>query len=274
MPTIAECLAHSQQLNGDTARLDIEVILAHVLKQNRSYLYTWPEKNLTEKQFQLFAGLLDRRKLGEPVAYLVGEKEFWSLMLKVHQSTLIPRPETEVLVECALAKLFDDAQVLDLGTGTGAVALALASEFSQAKVVGVDIKEEAVALAKENAHQNSIGNACFYQSNWFEDVTGCFDLIVTNPPYIECEDSHLNRGDLRFEPASALVSGTDGLDDIRRIVKDSRYYLHDQAWLMIEHGFDQGERVRQLLAANAFKKIETVRDFSGLERVSLAQFND
>lgn len=267
---ITQALALADRLStSDTARLDTELLLAHVLKKNRGYLYTWPERVLDDAQHAEFVALIERRAQGEPVAYIMGQQAFWSLDLEVNSSTLIPRPETELLVELALDRIGAESRVLDLGTGTGAIALALASELKQADVQGVDQSSDAVALANKNKLNNNIANADFYQSNWFDLVTGYFDLIVSNPPYVESNDPHLAQGDVRFEPESALVSGADGLDDLRKIISDARNYLHDRAWLMVEHGYNQANAVQLLFSQAGFDDVHTVKDLSNNDRVTL-----
>ena len=274
MISIEQCLKRDQLLTSvsDTARLDVELLLQGILKKSRAYLYAWPEKQLDESQYTEFEAQLKRRAQGEPIAYITGEQGFWSLDLDVAPCTLIPRPETETLVELALSYLSDHSHVLDLGTGTGAIALALASEFRQAHIEAVDLSEEAVALAISNARKHRLQNVRFYQSDWFENVNARFDLIVSNPPYLEADDPHLSQGDVRFEPHSALVSGQDGLDDIRMICREAKKHFFDEGVLMIEHGWNQGEQVAAEFAAHGYSGIETHKDFGGRDRVTLARY--
>ncbi|SEI67396.1 [protein release factor]-glutamine N5-methyltransferase [Azotobacter beijerinckii] len=220
-----------------------------------------------------FAADLARRRAGEPVAYILGRQGFWSLDLEVAPATLIPRPDTELLVETALALLpATPAAVLDLGTGTGAIALALAAERPAWRLTGVDRVGEAVALAERNRRRLGLGNADFLQSDWFSALDGRrFDLIASNPPYIATDDPHLVLGDVRFEPASALVAGADGLDDIRRIVAAAPDHLAANGWLLLEHGFEQAGAVRALLAAGGFVEVHSRRDLGGHERISLGR---
>lgn len=268
--SIADLLADSPLQNSDTPALDAELLLAHVLGKSRSYLRTWPEHELTNDQLGQFEALLARRRQGEPVAYLLGNQGFWSLELQVSTDTLIPRPDTERLVELALELgPSGPARVLDLGTGTGAIALALAAERRHWQVIGVDRMSGAVALAEENGRHLKLENAQFLASDWFGSVAGqLFDLIVSNPPYIAADDPHLQQGDVRFEPASALVSGADGLDDIRHITGAAPAYLKANGWLLLEHGWQQADAVRQLLEQRGFTGVQSWRDLGGHQRVS------
>ncbi|MCM2679189.1 peptide chain release factor N(5)-glutamine methyltransferase [Echinimonas agarilytica] len=252
--------------------VDAAVLMMHVLQQQRSYLYTWPDSQLTADQEVRYKQLVAQRKSGIPVAHLTGNREFWSLPLQVDSSTLIPRPDTECLVEWALELLPRKAsQVLDLGTGTGAIALALASECNAWKVMALEQQAQAVALARANTRSlNLQAQVEVLQSNWFSSLTGSgtFDLIVSNPPYIAEDDKHLDEGDVRFEPNSALVSGADGLDDIRHIIQQAPNYLAHGAWLLLEHGFEQGPAVQELLTSNGYKEMQTRSDLAGNPRVT------
>ncbi len=256
---------------SDSARLDAEVLLMHVLEVGRTHLYAWPEKTLSSGEAERFETLIDRRSAGEPVAYLTGEQEFWSLTLWVTPATLIPRPETELLVERALAAIPSDAawQVADLGTGSGAVALALASERPACRIIATDRSETALETAAANGTRLGIGNVEFREGNWLEPLEGeRFNVIVSNPPYVAEHDPHLNRGDLRFEPVTALASGADGLDAIRTIAAAAPACLAPGGRLLLEHGFDQGAAVRGLLTGAGFSAVQTWRDAAGLERVT------
>lgn len=275
MTTIACLLQRASGLASDTAKLDTELLLAHVLGKPRSYLYTWPGKELSATELTAFEALFARRVAGEPVAHLLGRQGFWTLDLHVSTDTLIPRPETELLVETALelGAASSDLRVLDLGAGTGAIALALASERPRWQVTGVDRVSEAVLLAQHNALACHLGGVRFLHSDWFAALAGeRFHLIVSNPPYIALEDPHLAQGDVQFEPMSALVSGVDGLDDIRRILVDSGAYLHEQGWLLLEHGWQQAAMVRELMQHAGFSQVRSVRDLAGHERVTLGQW--
>jgi len=274
MTRIDQLLAHAAQIDSPTAQLDAELLLAFVLEKPRSYLYTWPDKTVTEAQVAAFMTLLERRQRGEPVAYLLGRQGFWTLDLQVAKHTLIPRADTELLVEAALqlADFSSALKVLDLGTGTGALALALASERPLWAVTGVDRIESAVALAQNNQRQLQLANVEFVSGHWFSALTAQrYDLIVSNPPYIADNDPHLQQGDLRFEPLSALVSGPDGLDDIRLIIAQAPSYLTANGWLLLEHGFNQASAVHELLQQAGFIDVSSQRDLSGHQRISLGR---
>ena len=261
-------------LSSESAKLDAQVLLLHILQEPRSYLFTWPEHALSDEQQSQFNVFIQRRLKGEPVAHITGLREFWSLSLEVNATTLIPRPDTETLVEQALEiALPATAKVLDLGTGTGAIALALGSEMPNWQITAVDRVSDAVALATRNQQRLAINNVHVKQSNWFSELHGeKFNLIVTNPPYIESSDIHLNQGDVRFEPLSALVADDCGMSDIKQIITQSRDYLLSSGYLLIEHGFEQGEAVRHFFKKMAFVNIKTVKDFGNNDRVTFAQW--
>ncbi|MFS2223805.1 peptide chain release factor N(5)-glutamine methyltransferase [Pantoea sp. B65] len=255
---------------GDSPKRDAEILLGFVTGKSRSWLIAFDETLLTASQLAQLDALIARRARGEPVAHLTGEREFWSLPLTVSAATLIPRPDTEILVEQALARLpSSPARILDLGTGSGAVALALASERPDCQVVGVDRIAEAVALAQHNADKLQIGNVHFVLSDWFSALEKqFFDLIVSNPPYIDAADRHLLQGDVRFEPLSALVADDQGLADIKRITAAARQFLLPAGGLLFEHGWQQAGAVREILRYHNFLQVETCQDYGGNDRVT------
>ena len=270
----------------ENGRTDAQVLLQFVTQKSRAFILAFGETLLDEKTQEKLTALLSHRLQGEPIAYLLGEKEFWSLPLNVSAGTLIPRPDTEILVEKAVAiatealqKCGQDSQcfrILDLGTGTGAIALALASELKpiaqkqriQPEIIGVDIMPNVVALATSNAEKNQL-DVSFLQSHWFEKVTGTFDLIVSNPPYIDAKDEHLTQGDVRFEPLSALVAEEEGYADLRHIIANAPKFMRTGGYLLVEHGWQQGEKVRSIFQENFWTSIETLRDYGNNERVTL-----
>jgi release factor glutamine methyltransferase len=252
-------------------RIDAEWLLLHVLGEPRSWLIAHADDALDATSAAAFAALVERRAAGEPVAYLTGQRGFWSLQLEVTPDTLIPRPETELLVELALARVPAGGvcQVADLGTGSGAIALAIAHERPRAQVVATDASEAALVVAQRNAQRLGIANIAFLPGDWLVPLAGQrFAVIVSNPPYIEAADPHLEQGDLRFEPAAALASGADGLDAIRRIVVDARDHLESGGWLLLEHGWKQGAAVRGLLQAAGYGEVFTAPDLERRDRVT------
>ena len=261
----------AQSIPGETPRLDAEVLLACVLDKPRSHLLAWPEKQPSAEQQARFHALVDRRIAGEPVAHLVGQREFWSLPLAVTPDTLIPRPETETLVACALEALpvNSHADIADLGTGSGAIALAIAHERPGSRLLATDSSAAALEVAAANARRLGLDNIEFVNGSWCEALGDRqFDLIVSNPPYIPEADPHLGRGDVRFEPRTALAAGSDGLDDLRRIAGCAYAHLRKNARLMLEHGFYQAEPVRRILEENGYRDITGYRDMAGQPRVT------
>jgi release factor glutamine methyltransferase len=270
---IRSALAAATHRLGD--RTDAEVLLAYALSKPRSWLIAHADDVLSAEHASAYNVLVEQRQAGEPVAYITGRRGFWSLDLEVTPQTLIPRPETELLVELALQHLPRDraCRVLDLGTGSGAIALALASERPQAQLVATDVSADTLAVAQRNARRHHIANISFLHGDWFAPLDRRpFDVIVSNPPYIESNDPHLQQGDLRYEPLRALAAGRDGFDAIRRIVADAGQHLLPGGWLLFEHGWNQGEGARELLRHAGFVELSTVRDLEQRERVSLGRW--
>ena len=281
---LAQAIADLAQKNPtENSKIDALVLLQHATGKSRTQILAFDDTEIDEKVRLKLTALLDRRLKGEPIAYILGEKEFWSLPLNVSKGTLIPRPDTEILVEKALQIALEKLQenpphfrILDLGTGTGAIALALASELSPLcqkrqillEIIGVDLMPDVVALARANAERNKL-NVQFLQSRWFENITEKFDLIVSNPPYIDAQDEHLRQGDVRFEPLSALVANDAGYADLRHIIELAPSYLNSNGALLLEHGWQQGEKVRSIFQENHWEMVETVRDYGDNERVTL-----
>lgn len=277
--TIATVLDAGRRLlvaTSDSPRLDAEVLLAHVLNRPRSHLYAWPEQTLDVDQQQCFDGLLKARAVGEPVAYLIGEREFWSLSLRVTPDTLIPRPETETLVSWALEIIPIDAgwHIADLGTGNGAIALAIAHERPTTSIIATDISAAALAVSKDNGLRLGLENIRFLAGDWCEALHDTdYDMIVSNPPYIPLDDPHLDMGDVRFEPSLALTPGTDGLTALARIAASARNHLQSGGFLLLEHGYDQGEAVAALLQTLGYQHIDARADVTGQLRVTAAVWN-
>ena len=263
---------------SDSAKLDAQILLAFVIDKPTTHLHTWPEKIPSDSQALTYRTLILEREAGKPVAYLVGEKEFWSLSFEVSPSTLILRPDTEILVEEVLglieSKAFESPTLLDLGTGTGAIALSLASELPTWSITAVDFNQKAVELATRNAKKHGLASTKILHSNWFSAIGSDeqFDVIVSNPPYIDSADVHLEQGDVRFEPSSALVANDRGYADLKHIANDARNYFKNIGYLFLEHGFEQGEEVRNILSELGYKDAKTVKDFSGNDRITWAYY--
>ncbi|MGZ8245316.1 peptide chain release factor N(5)-glutamine methyltransferase [Methylomagnum sp.] len=277
--TIAQALQSalaSLSALSDTPRLDAEVLLMAVLDRDRSYLRAWPERPLNPEQAQRFQALIEQRAAGVPVAYLVGEREFWSRSFIVRTGVLIPRPDTELLIELALNFIpaHQPADILDLGTGTGIIAVILAAERPLAQVVATDLSPEALGIARDNAARHGVQNIHFALGDWFAAVPedGRFDLIVSNPPYIAELDPHLAQGDLRFEPPLALTSGPDGLDALTAIADTARHRLKPGGWLLLEHGYDQADNLAALLAGYGYGEIAHHLDLQGHSRATTARW--
>lgn len=276
MPTLSQLLsaAGDKLTASDSARLDAEILLAFALNKPRSFLYSHPELEISASAINAFNALIEQRQQGSPVAYLTGRKEFWSLPLSVNETTLIPRPDTELLVEQALKKIPENAarMVADLGTGSGAIAIAIASERPRCHVVASDCVYQSLVLARQNAEQTGLKNITFICANWGNVFNAnSLDVIVSNPPYIADNDPHLSSGDVRFEPRHALAAGPAGLDDLTAIIRQSTAALKPGGWILLEHGYDQQQAVQQLLRDNNYSETETCRDLAGNPRVSIGQ---
>ncbi|GGB31885.1 release factor glutamine methyltransferase [Oceanisphaera marina] len=262
-----------QLADSESVALDVDVLLCHVLDKPRSFLLSWPEYLPTEADQARLTALTARRRTGEPVAHLTGEREFWSLMLAVSPDTLIPRPDTELMIEAALARLpLSAATLADLGTGTGAIALSMKSERPQDTVIAVEFNANAAALARHNSERLQL-DIDIRQGSWFEPLAGqCFNMILSNPPYIDAADPHLHSGDVRFEPASALVADAGGMADLQHIITQAPSHLLANGWLLLEHGWQQGALVRDYFTGQGYQQVSTLRDYGGQERITLAQW--
>lgn len=271
---IQQALQYGDQQLTDTspsAKRDAQVLLGHVLQCNSAHLFTWPEKQLADEALEKYQSLIQQRQHGTPVAHLTGKREFWSLNLNVNNSTLIPRPETETLIEFILTKFNDkkNLKLIDMGTGTGAIAIALATEKPQWNIFACDISEQAIQLAALNSKQHQTDNITFIQSNWFNNIAdNDFDIIVSNPPYIAKDDVHLSQGDVRFEPKSALTAGDTGMDDIEYLCLHAKQHLRNDGCLIVEHGYDQKSAVNDCFARNNYTEIEQQLDLSGHTRMT------
>jgi release factor glutamine methyltransferase len=276
MLTIEKALREARAAIGST---DARVLLRHALATSNEFLATHPEQALTANQTMAFQALVERRKLGEPVAYLIGVREFYGLEFLVTPDVLIPRPETELLVDLALQRTPVDhpCQVLDLGAGSGAIAISIAANRPLAKITATDISEAALQIARQNAEQlipvERRPNVSFIKSDWYSNLGDTlFDVILTNPPYVAENDPHMQQGDLRFEPANALTPGGDGLDALRAIIGQAPTHLHSNGWLLCEHGYDQAKAVRALLVATGFQSVMSHKDFGGIQRTTIGRW--
>ncbi len=257
--------------SSPSAMLDAQVLLSYVLGCNSAHLAAWPEKDLTKEQQSHYLRLIRQRQQGLPVAHLTGQREFWSLNFFVNNSTLIPRPETETLVEFILTKFNHrkNLKLLDMGTGTGAIAITIAKEKPEWNIIASDVSKDALQLARQNSEQHHTANILFIQSDWFENINAVnFDIIVSNPPYIASDDPHLQQGDVRFEPRSALTSGVVGMDDIELLCSHAAEHLNNNGWLIVEHGYNQAQQVAECFTKNGFGEIQQQRDLSGHVRMT------
>jgi len=259
-------------LDSESPEIDSQVLLCHVLLCSSVYLHTWSDKTLSGSQQTQYEQLILQRQQGKPVAYLTGQRGFWSLDLKVTEDTLIPRPDTELLVSLAMAEIQLNMRVADLGTGSGAIALSLATENPTITVLAMDYSAPALRVAKQNARDNKVNNVLFWQGSWLSAIRdNSLDMVVSNPPYIEENDPHLSQGDVRFEPVSALTSGADGLDDIRQIILQAKRCLKPNGCLLIEHGYHQAKQILRLFELAGFVNVHSEQDFGGNDRVVMGQ---
>ncbi len=274
---ISQALTYGRNtlVESESPEIDAQVLLCHILSCQTAYLHSWSEKQLNQQQQDAFKQLIEQRQQGHPVSHLTGQQGFWTFDLNVTADTLIPRPDTELLVELALTKLKSNMKAADLGTGSGAIALSLAYERPTAQIVAMDQSWSALNVAKENAVHHQLENISFWQGQWLESIADCaLDLVVSNPPYIRTDDPHLLQGDVRFEPLSALVSGDDGLDDLRIIVRQAQRCLKLSGWLLVEHGHDQAQQVQKLFQQAEFTHISSHQDFGENNRVVMGQKTD
>lgn len=276
--TIAQALIFAEDKLKDAlpeAKREGVYILSHALNWPMTKLIAYPDYQLTNAEADIFDKLLERRKLGEPFAYIKKSKFFWDLVLEVNPSVLIPRPETELLVETILSldlSLSIHPKVLDLGTGSGAIAVSLASCQPNWSILATDMSEQALTTAKNNANHYKLNNIKFHQGNWYEGFSDKFDVIVSNPPYISSDSDYLNEGDVRFEPQTALVADKNGLADLEHIILNGPKYIKLDGYLLVEHGYDQGDRVKALFGQAGFIDVQTLQDIQGLDRVTFGKY--
>lgn len=274
MTTVTELILKAEQSinSSESARLDAEILFCDVMHLNRTRIYSHPDQVVPDDKLALFKSLIEQRQHGHPIAHLTGKKEFWSLEFAINEDTLIPRPETELLVETALQIIPENAafNILDLGTGSGAIAIAIASERPNCTIVATDINTNTLAMAKKNAEAHQLQNIQFYLSNWYQNISSQeFNLIVSNPPYIRQDDENLSLGDVRFESELALVAGIDGMQAINIILEKAKHYLASDAYLLIEHGYDQRSLVQGAFLKHNFKQLKTFQDLSGQDRMTM-----
>lgn len=265
--------AETLESYSESARLDAEILLSHFLGKQRSYLYAWPEIEISGSVFNKYHDALAKRKTDYPVAYIIGHQEFWSLKLEVSPDVLIPRADTELIVETALSKLeiITSPKILELGTGSGAIALAIANERPDSQIIATDYSNQALNIAKRNQQQLSISNITFLKSDWYKSIAESgFDLVVSNPPYIDPDDTHMRTG-IRYEPLQALCADEMGMADLRKIIHEGRNYLTPTGWLLLEHGYNQKKPVSELLTQAGFAAVDCIKDLAGNDRVSLGQ---
>jgi release factor glutamine methyltransferase len=274
--TVLAAAVRSLQDVSDSALLDAEVLLCAVLSKQRPYLRAWPDKKLNVEQIEAFKTLLNERQRGKPIAYITGNREFWSRDFQVSPNVLIPRPDTELLIEHSLARIPENQpyrRIIDLGTGSGIIAITLAAERPHAHLSATDICTAALQIAKANATKHNVERIQFHHSNWFDSIPdGKFDLIVSNPPYVAKDDDHLQQGDLRFEPLTALISAEQGLSDIRTIAETSRDRLENGGFLLVEHSYNQQQDVQTLFRTFGYQHVQTHTDLSGQPRVTSGQY--
>jgi len=279
MPCIQSLLSKAKDnlaTSSDSAALDAEVLMCNVLGKPRSYLRAWPEKTLNPSEIDAYWQLIELRQQGQPVAYITGQKEFWSRDFIVTQNVLIPRPDTEILIELALTLIpeHQPAKIIDLGTGSGIIAITLAAERPLANIIATDQSLAALSCAQSNATRHETNNVSFINSNWFNQIPiSQFDLIISNPPYIAEDDIHLQQGDLRFEPQSALRAKDQGLSDIKIIISEARNYLKIDGYLLIEHGYNQEQQMQKLFADFNYQQITTYQDYANQPRVTLGRWH-